>query len=45
MSQLKEASHYTFLYQTSRCLHEGNVKETETEIYIYMHKSYQLGQI
>ena len=24
MSQLKEASYYTFLYQTSRCLHEGN---------------------
>ena len=41
MSQWKEAFSDTFVYQTARCFDEGNEKETEVKMYIYIHSSYQ----
>ena len=38
----KGTCYYTFLYKTSRCLHEGNEEETKIQISdIYVHRSYQ----
>ena len=31
----------TFVYQTARCLDEGNEKETKVKIYIYIYRNYQ----
>ena len=41
MSQQKLVFTDTFLYQTSRCRHDRNEKETQTEIYINIHRSCQ----
>ena len=41
MSQWKEVFYDTLIYQTARCLDEGNEKKTEVKMYIYIHRSYE----